>query len=126
MSEHETPAETIRRAIEQMRADAASVPHGRWEKEFSDVVRTDVPFGGPGYLIAETATVERATYIASWHPAVALAVADLLEAVLQRYEAVLAVHIPSPRPGAVTAADHVQGFDDALRLVARTYLGETP
>ena len=112
MSEHETPAETIRRAIEQMRADAASVPHGRWEKEFSDVIRTDVPFGGPGYLIAETATVERATYIAAWSPDRALATADLLEAVLtsRRF-----------RHG-----DRLEALERAALRLARTYLGETP
>lgn len=76
-------AEILRRAASLMRerATAAPVRPGPWEKEFSDVIRTDVPLGAPGYLIAEVATVPEAEHIASWHPAVALAVADWLEAV---------------------------------------------
>lgn len=91
------------------RATEAPVPAGPWESEFSDVVRTDVPFGSAGYLLAETGSVAEAKHIASWHPLVALAVADWLEA----------------------TAEHVDrrwvSFGDAVGInalnVARAYLG---
>ena len=72
-------AEVLRKAAAAMRYRAERIPVGPWEKEFSDVIRTDVPLGAKDYMIAETETVERAAHIASWHPAVALAVADWLD-----------------------------------------------
>lgn len=74
-----TALDTIRRASTLMKARAEALPSGRWEKEFSDVIRTDVPFGADGYLLAECPTVERAAHIAAADPAFMLAVATLLD-----------------------------------------------
>lgn len=75
-------AEVLREAAALMRSRAtdAPVPAGPWETEFSDVIRTDIPFGSPGYLIVECATLAEARHIAGMDPVVALAVADWLEA----------------------------------------------
>jgi hypothetical protein len=139
MSAHETPAETIRRAIEQMRATAQAATVGPWESvggAFGD------PSDGPDHMRGvrdgwssahdPEHTVARleydqqggadGTHIASWHPAVALATADLLEGIADGHARILAMFPPDLLPTNVTA---VYGFDAALRL-ARTYLGETP
>lgn len=102
-------AERLREAAALMRARAESIPAGPWEKEFSDVIRTDVPFGSDGYLVAETATVERANYIASWHPLVAFAVADVLD---------LAAQWAEDHPGSWPPASK------AALVVANAYMGQ--
>lgn len=106
----------LRKAATLMRerATTAPIPAGPWEREFSDAIRTDIPFGSPGYLIAECATNVEAEHIASWHPAVALAVADWLE-----FEA--NVHEASVRNSA--PADH--RLSTQALAVARAYLGES-
>ena len=133
MSVHETPAETIRRAIEQMRerADAASsspwtvhtYPVETETGEGGDVTVRDPDGFDLAYMTSDQ--FEDSEHVASWDPAVALAAADLLDVMLARYEAVLDTFRPGSRLGAETAASSVLGFDAALRL-ARTYLGETP
>lgn len=101
-------AEILRRAAALMRerATTAPVPAGPWESEFSDVIRTDIPFGNPGYLVTECASVAEAGHIASWHPAVAVAVAAWLH-VTADYE----------------EDGHMVDGIGAARDVARAYLG---
>jgi hypothetical protein len=103
-------AAILREAATLMRALASEppVPAGPWETEFSDVIRTDVPFGEPGYLLAECATIPEAKHIASWHPAVAVAVAGLLEEHADGWD----------------AGQYDVSQDDHALAVAHTYLAE--
>lgn len=113
-------ANLLRRAAALMRERATEppIPPGPWETEFSDVIRTDLPFGAPGYLIAEGATLAEAHHIASWHPAVALAVADRLETAAHQWE-----QIDKANSWLGTIALTYAHLDDDLN-VARAYLGE--
>lgn len=76
-----TPAERLREAARVMRARAeAATPGGpRWETEPDDTLpsRAYIFPADSGSAIA-SAPVDDAEHIASWHPAVALAVAELL------------------------------------------------
>jgi hypothetical protein len=113
-------AETLRQAAALMRERAEAATPGPWR---------DLPMGNEGSIVlneGRTISTSRkpatcrefadATHIASWHPAVALAVADWLDATHDEVadlfgrvtDAVLELH----RPGALT--------------VARAYLGERP
>lgn len=105
--------DTIRRAAAAMRERAEAATPGTWmpdpdeevgtaeviieEYECHEVARISCDFGTD------------AAHIASWHPAVALAVADWLEVVAGYGE---------PQPGHGT-----RNFDAAL-VAARAYLGE--
>lgn len=115
----------MRRAARLMRERAAApVPPGPWESEFSDVIRTDVPFGSYGYVITECANITEARHIASWHPVVALAVADWLIDAAD-------IHEPDGNPGKEPHSCTTCGWgwpcdsaENAL-AVARAYLGES-
>ena len=104
-------AETLRRAAALMRERAEAATPGLW---VAAVVRgrpivfdtADLP---EPVVFDEEFTVGNAEHIASWHPAVALAVADWLEAAARDEEA-----------DVVTAG---RG-DDYPLAVARAYLGE--
>lgn len=105
------------------RATEAPVPAGPWESEFSDVIRTDVAFGGPGYLVAETGSVAEARHIASWHPVVALAVAKAMDDVAHAWEIA-----DEAADGYVYDADDnhyrfEETVDGGWLNVARAYLG---
>lgn len=100
----ESPAETMRRAARLMRERAALVPPPPWYSAVHDVTTHD------GLdVIASSGLTVRAQYVASWHPGVALAVADLLDA----------------------AADDLDADERCLMTqagvlrLARAYLGET-
>lgn len=96
----ETPATTIRRAATRMRELAALVPPEPWYPAVHDVTTHD------GLdVIASSGLTVRAQYVASWHPGVALAVADWLDTAAQAWDAGVE-------------------WDEALDL-ARRYLGET-
>ena len=89
-------------------------------------VSNDVYFNPPAdedapWLAVEihTGTEATAEHIASWHPAVALAVADLLDAVAQSHE-----HAPD---GTIIDFWSLPGADNHPALkVARAYLGTAP
>jgi len=102
----ESPAETIRRAAALMRERAGLVPPPPWFPAVHDVTTHD----GLNVIASSGLTV-RAQYVASWHPGVALTIADWLEA-----SAATAV-----RAEAEGASVHPDSY--ALK-VARAYLGE--
>lgn len=126
----ESPATVIRRAAELWRKRARSATPGPWRAshDHDDWYVTSghgqVSAGvhdDPG--VTDLVLIERdhrdAEYIASMHPLVALAVADLLEEVARQYDAP-----PCDSPGgACGRCDRRDDFNDALRL-ARAYLGE--
>lgn len=112
-------AEMLRRAAALMRERAEAATPGPWmtgveqgEAYLVEALLADQGNGQPGYrIIARVPHRQRdRNHIASWHPAVALAVADLLDG----------------------WADDVESFgghhksDDRALTVARTYLGEQP
>jgi hypothetical protein len=123
MSVHdETPAETIRRAIEQMRATAQTAI-GAWSGEpwstgqigWNDPHGTTHDVRAGGSHVASAGAEELAAHIASWHPTVALAVADLLD------------HIYADIDNEDELADDdLYRYELAALRLARTYLGETP
>ena len=74
MSYSREDAELLRRAAKLMRDHAALVPPSPWYSAVHDVTTHD------GLdVIASSGLTVRAQYVASWHPGVAVAVADLLD-----------------------------------------------
>lgn len=111
-------AETLRRAATLMRERAESATPGPWvvpgpDDEYvgpADVVSDGEP--GNRYIICEHAGVD-ALHIASWHPAVALAVAEAMDTAarhLERGKPMLSRDIALYR-----AACEFLGENDALR-----------
>jgi hypothetical protein len=127
-------AETLREAARLMRERAEAATPGPWRFTDSEAVN-DVWDGGmvvvstdadpianvldewyepdPG----EPAPINDAEHIASWHPAVALAVADALD---------LAANLAPPDPHHGNERCETCGWVSALASVARAYLGEQP
>lgn len=70
----ESPADLLRRAAKLMRDRAALVPPPPWYPAVHDVTTHDALD-----VIASSGLTVRAQYVASWHPGVALAVAEYLE-----------------------------------------------
>jgi hypothetical protein len=107
-----TAVEEIRRAAALMRERATKATPSPWEAEENTAVVAP-NYGDDGWTVFydEDAHRRDITHIASWHPAVALAVADLLDT--------LAVGIES------AAADRCENayIDEvAVLAVARAYL----
>jgi hypothetical protein len=113
-----TPADLLRRAASLMRERAAEVPAAPWR---SSVLGVTTPDGG--VKIALTGITARSKYVASWHPAVALAVAVLLEGRAAEYDQL------AEEGYGFTSAWFVAGEDggepDPFIALARAYLGET-
>ena len=120
----DTTGDTIRRAAalmagraESARCDGMSKTPWREGKQASCgccMIVTDATGG-------QIASVDdrQSAHIASWDPAMAEAVADLLNEIARQYEAP-----PCDAPaGACSACEWREDFTDALRL-ARAYLGE--
>jgi hypothetical protein len=74
-----------------------------------------------GEVATEVQANKDAPHIASWHPAVALAVADLLDAFADRADAIAST-IGSERVGQSIVANSVTGYARA-HAVATAYLG---
>lgn len=115
-------AETLRRAAALMRerAEAATQTAAPWGVDEIGGIWGQEADGQP-IPIANNATDADAEHIASWHPAVALAVADWLEAKAEQDD-------KGPCDGAGTVGvcnlcEHDYGHVAAL-AVARAYLGE--
>ena len=72
-------------------------------------------------IVAAMVADEDAEHIASWHPAVALAVADLLDSLATRAEQV-ADTVASAERAERLAVENIPGYADAVTL-ARAYLG---
>lgn len=116
-------AETLRRAADQMRERAEKATQGRWETSSKALTHpgdgTNVYSDLEGPVVADCcgyqggAGIEDGEHIASWHPAVALAVADWLDHDAEAWE-------QYEKQG--------QGLPFARRerslAVARAYLGE--
>ena len=111
-------ADLLRRAAALMRERAEGATPGPWH---------DVKMGSEGSVVLndgvniltgrKPATCREfadAEHIASWHPVVALAVADWLDALARAVERSGVAHYPEP------ASIH-----DAALAVARAYLGES-
>jgi hypothetical protein len=113
----ESPAETLRRAAKRMRERAGTATPGPWRpvagiwqsETFAAVIGPKgVPENAETWLMATghgAASQEAdADHASSWHPGVALAVAEWLDAAAQAW-------------------DERMEWDEAL-IVARAYLGE--
>jgi len=114
----ENPAETIRRAAALMRERAEAMPPPPWRAEGRDVTATQDYSGDDfdpdwdcAFNVAVCRRQDEAEHIASWHPLVALAVADWLD-----------------REAAFIDAQVFPRSDPAMEryplAVARAYLGE--
>jgi hypothetical protein len=103
-------AETLRRAATQMRKRAEDATSGPWEvmRSSADHIGFREESGFFSMLKEGTwGTKADCEYVASWHPAVALAVADWLDA------------------EALAADEDDTGVHTAALAVARAYLGES-
>lgn len=100
-----TPAEEMREAARLMRERAALVPPPPWHALMHDIIAGD----DGGNVIASSGLTVRAQYVASWHPGVALALADWLDVKAVNLEVVGHLY-----------RDHDFGYALA---VARAYLG---
>ena len=120
----ETPAETIRRATTLMRRRGELVPPSPWFSAVHDVTTHD------GLdVIASSGLTVRAQYVASWHPAVALAVAEWLEASAQAWDEGMEWDEALAVAGAYLNEDEASGIEAVRRagLEAREkHHGGTP
>lgn len=114
-------ADLLRRAAKGMRerAEAATVRSPWIRQDYEDHTPC---VGTPELLgaVADCGEEEDAEHIASWHPAVALAVADWLDA----EAAVWTASSMQPEPGTVIERREWSSLDQAA-AVARAYLGGT-
>jgi hypothetical protein len=126
MTDTPGPAELLREAAKLMRERAALVPPPPWCSSGHDIWTAD----GIDEIASADLTV-RAQYIASWHPAVTLAVAGWLEQLAAEAEAFLHPDGSCDRCDLWfgnqddTEADAVCTCWDAALAVATAYLGET-
>ena len=106
-------AEILRRAASLMRERAEAATPSPWRVVTDLDSGEQVVTGGPrGFYLADvhewSTGLGNPGHIASWHPAVALAVADWLDMI-----------------AAVREADHHVAFQYQALVVARAYLGES-
>jgi hypothetical protein len=117
MSDTETNADLLRRAAALMRKRAKSATPGPWEVMHAaeDHIGFREPSGFFSMLKQGTwGTKADTEHVASWHPAVALAVADLMDDGATFIEYVAANH----------SADASGTEGQFFLAVARAYLGE--
>jgi hypothetical protein len=100
------PVADLREAAALMRERAESVP-SPWVRSETQVH----PAGRPGWVIFSSGVPEWGDYLQSWHPGVALAVADWLETVAVNLDLMLGGSAPRSEPVRRALA------------VARAYLG---
>jgi hypothetical protein len=121
----ETPAETLKRAAKLMRERAEAATAGPWEHPLENEVTYGYRQAGGRHVatwiantdagdgdISEEQSLANAEHIASWHPGVALAIADALDNEAHAAELVGG------------DADAVNLPDERILKVALTYLGE--
>lgn len=123
-------AEILRRAAEEMRRNAENATPGRWKLWGMTVMADQDGTSNVNTAVDVAATFYRdehgkprtwdATHIASWHPAVALAVADWLASVARDVDK----RDNPQRVGGRFEALRIPDENAAL-LVARAYLGES-
>lgn len=118
MSPDLSPSQELRQAAEKIRADAEQVPHP-WGLAGGDVIGRGYgiyPLEHDTWQIASSGKREWAGYLFSWHPGVALAVADWLDQEAAWYE-----QYDLATQGFIAG---VAGGDPDMALhVARAYLG---
>jgi hypothetical protein len=121
----ESPAAMIRRTAALMRERAAEMPPFPWRAEGRDVTVTQDydgdfdPDWDCAFNVAVCRRQDEAEYVASWHPLIVLAIADLLEEIARQYDLP-----PCDSPdGVCNGCERREDFNDAVRL-ARAYLGE--
>lgn len=118
-------AEVLRRAAVLMRERAERANEGPWGWARSPLANgaydiLAVPAGEQEFGLGRDFTRGDAIHIASWHPAVALAVADWLEATAREFDAFGLVGQPFQ-----VADDHPRdGRRTAALAVAAAYLGD--
>ena len=106
----------LRAAAKLMRERASLVPPPPWHLH-----RTQITTDDGANVIADSGLPERSRYVASWHPGVALAVAEWLEA-----EAADAEVFPLRFPQALAVARaYLGGQIEALAEVAGTFTEES-
>jgi hypothetical protein len=112
-------AETLRRAAALMRERAEAARAGRWLADGSELFADweDSRYIGVCDGSLAEGNVANAEHIASWHPAVALAVADWLDAQAADVESFVDGEV-----GWVTV--EWRAANTAALIVARAYLGE--
>jgi hypothetical protein len=103
-----TPAQELRAAAKLMRERAEAVPR-YWRLFGSQIIAVGTDRLDGADVIGDCQVSERAAYVASMHPGVALAVADWLEVYAERFTGWTGPHI-SAELGSTLA-------------VARAYLG---
>lgn len=115
----------LRRAAALMRERAEKATPGTWQANPDGLVWANPPrLGDP---VSGSTEIEDAQHIASWHPAVALAAADWLEAEARIHDAPDAVR--SGMEKATGQEWEVRATVSTLPLAAafaRAYLGEVP
>ncbi len=122
-------AEVLREAAALMRERAErATTHTPWQLLGPDddraepwTVASTHPVGDRTYVCQDAR--HAGEHIASWHPAVALAVADWLDETARRHDEILDNFVEGSRVGAVSAAENVTAYTQAVS-VARTYLGK--
>jgi hypothetical protein len=109
-------AELLREAAALMRSRAEAAAPGPWYANPGGYVETDPFMEGEGFnMVADAGGVGQvghAAYIASWHPAVALAVADWLDETARRHDDILDTFAPGSK------AEH--RIDRAMAVVLLT------
>ena len=93
------PSQELREAARLMRERATLVPPPPWH-----LIGCQVNTDDPGNVIAQSGLPDRAQYIASMHPGVALAVADWLDVYAERFASWKGPHISAELDHALRAA----------------------
>jgi hypothetical protein len=126
-------AEVLRRAASLMRERAEAATPPPWHVDYrqhvyaalaAPQVRYDAPSNNYTTAVAPMVWDRNAEHIASWHPAVALAVADWLDDTADRLDDDLATYRPDRTRYDSTEAWVERNYRQPL-AVARAYLGES-
>ena len=113
----------LRRAAAEMRANAEGCIPGPWRVEMDEDSGQQYVVGARDIAeVHEWSTgLRNPEHIASWHPAVALAVANWLDDTARIADEQSAIATSAGIP--ITADEYVNANDKAALAVARAYLG---
>ena len=119
-------AEILREAASKMRERAEAATPGPWHVDGYFDIRSPGNWLDASFILGEDANPEPGDvkHIASWHPAVALAVADWLDSVaadLDERQRAIDGYLPATPPGTVRV--DVESCQPNALTVARAYLG---
>lgn len=124
----QTTPETIRRAAALMRQRADAATPGPWAPGGPHIHPWELVVDHQLPLVEFTSDEHgraNAAHVASWHPAVALAVADWLEVAARDHRPIPTVTTPSFQKCVTCGKDPCPTLAGAA-AVARAYLGEVP